>query len=273
MTAQVLFLVDGPWRVGVDAGFGGHLVEFSIAGLNALSVAKPEIGSTFWPSPQAAWGWPPPLVLDKGPYQIDHDGDEIRVTSPVCPQTGLRLHKHFALRAGRLSANYTMRNCGDIAVQYAPWEITRVDGGITFYESVLPPVERSTGHLLLRDGVAWHEYKPHQQVQNEKIFGNGSTGWLANFHQGLLLVKQFEPVPVELVAPGEAEIEIYSHGDPQNAYIEIEQQGRYEVMPPDCEVRWQVIWNLRQWPDAEAPAFGSSKLVAAARSLLSQTGI
>ena len=165
-------------------------------------------------------------------------------------------------------ASYTMRNCGERAVQYAPWEITRIDGGLTFYETALPPLEHSTGQLLQCEGIAWHAYRPEQQAQNEKIFGNGSRGWLANFNKGLLLVKQFEPVAVELVAPGEAEVEIYGHGDPQNAYIEVEQQGAYEMLPPDCAIDWQVVWHLQQWPDEDLPGLGSTRLVNAVRSLL-----
>jgi hypothetical protein len=268
MTERLLLLEDGPYRLVLDADLGGHLVEFSIEGCNALAVGKPEIGSTFWPSPQDAWGWPPPQALDKGPYSIDSLDSGVHVSSPECPQTALRLWKHFELLRGCLTATYVMRNCGDKPVQYAPWEITRIGGGMTFYETDQAALPRSTGQLVYSQGVAWHIYNPHQQVQHEKVFGNGSRGWLANHHEGLLLVKQFDPVPAERVAPGEAEVEIYAHGDPHNPYIEIEQQGSYETMAPGGEIRWQVLWHLQRWD--EEPNIGSETLLGAVRQILAR---
>jgi len=266
MTERLLVLEDGPYRLVLDANLGGHLVEFSINGRNALAVGKPEVGSTFWPSPQAAWGWPPPQVLDKGPYSVDSLDNGIHVSSPICPQTHLRLWKHFQLVGGYATATYVMRNCGDKPVRYAPWEITRIGGGMTFYETNQTALPHSTGQMVYSRGVAWHCYQPHQQTQHEKVFGNGSRGWLANHYQGLLLVKQFDPVPLDLVAPGEAEVEIYAHGDIDNAYIEIEQQGAYQPMPPGGDIRWRVLWHLRAW-DGDA-SIGSETLLCAVRQTL-----
>lgn len=269
MKERLLVLEDGPYRLVVDANLGGHLVEFSINHRNALATGKPEIGSTFWPSPQDAWGWPPPRALDKGPYAVDSLESGIHVSSPVCPQTHLRVWKHFQLLGGYATATYVMRNSGDKPVQYAPWEITRIGGGMTFYETDQTALPRSTGSLVYSQGVAWHLYNPQQQTQHEKVFGNGSRGWLANLYQGLLLVKQFEPVPAEQVAPGEAEVEIYAHGDVDNAYIEMEQQGAYQAMAPGGEIRWRVLWFLQRWE--QEPVIGSEALLGAVRQILTRT--
>lgn len=269
MTERLLVLEDGIYKLVLDAQLGGHLVEFSIGGRNALATGKPEIGSTFWPSPQDAWGWPPPYALDKGPYSVDSRDNGIHVSSPVCPQTNLRVWKHFQLLGGYVTATYVMRNCGDKPVQYAPWEITRIGGGVTFYETDQAVLPRSTGHMVYSHGVAWHAYNPHQQTHHEKVFGNGSHGWLANHHEGLLLVKQFDPVPLERVAPGEAEVEIYAHGDIHNAYIEMEQQGAYQLMAPGGEIRWRVLWHLRRWDDDRS--IGSEALLGAVRQILTHS--
>ncbi|MBC6904468.1 DUF4380 domain-containing protein [Saccharophagus sp. K07] len=275
MASLVLFLEEGPFRVGVDPNFGGHIIEYSINGKNSLVENKPAIGSTFWPSPQSTWGWPPLHALDKGPYFIvsDGKGDDGRgivVRSAVCQQTGLQVEKRFHLRQGRLTVTYVMSNQSEVAVQYAPWEISRVEGGITFYASMLAPLPQSTGKVQSIDGVYWHTYHPEQMLPNahEKVFANGSTGWLANVNKGLLLVKQFEPVPAELTAPGEAEVEIYSHADVFNSYIEVEQQGSYEVIPPGAAIEWQVVWHLTEWNDDTVQP-GDSRLVHEVKALLS----
>ncbi|MCR6651612.1 MAG: DUF4380 domain-containing protein [Cellvibrionaceae bacterium] len=133
-----------------------------------MATGKPEIGSTFWPSPQSAWGWPPPYILDKAPYSVISRDDEIVVESAVCQQTGLQVRKRFSFHEGRLLVIYTMRNRGSAAVQYAPWEISRISGGITFYSGMLEPLPQSTGQVEHINGAYWHIYRPELQTQHEK---------------------------------------------------------------------------------------------------------
>lgn len=257
MLEQLICLEQGPYRFCVAPNLGGHIVEYSIEGRNALSSTSPEIGSTFWPSPQQAWGWPPPQVLDKGQYRKTRVTDnEIVLTSEVCPLTGLQLEKRFVLLSDRLEVEYTMINPGKVPLQYAPWEITRVSGGITFYKSEQPPLSQSIGSVQSANGFYWYDYKPQAQTENEKIFANGSAGWLANANAGLLLIKQFAAVASADVAPGEAEVEIYGHGDVEQPYIEVEQQGPYQIIAPAGRVQWAVTWFLREIPASIAITTG-----------------
>lgn len=249
MGSSLYCLHEAPLKLCVDASLGGHIVEFSSAGDNALATSGPEVGSTFWPSPQQAWGWPPPNTLDKALYSVTRRGASLELLSAVCERTGLQLKKVFTLEPERLQVEYTMINASEEPLSYAPWEITRIRGGLTFYQSAEPPLAQSSGSAAIMGGCIWHHYRPEAQQQNEKLFGNGSSGWLANAHEGLLLIKKFEPVPASAVAPGEAEIEVYGHGDPQQPYIEIEQQGRYQSLLPKEELRWGVTWYLAKLPE------------------------
>jgi hypothetical protein len=243
----------GPYQLVVDANMGGHIVEYNLQGQNCMISGRPEVGSTFWPSPQSAWGWPPPRALDKDPYEIKDMAERIWIKSAVCQQTHLCVEKEFHLHKDHLAVAYTLHNCGDKPVQYAPWEITRIGGGITFYASQEPILPLSTGRAEYENGVVWHSYQPETQTHHEKIFGNGSAGWVANIYNNLLLIKKFIPVPREWVAPGEGEVEIYAHFDLQNRYIEMEQQGRYQPIPPTGSVRWQVLWYLVAWDETKFP--------------------
>lgn len=268
MLDSLICLQEAQLKVCVDANLGGHIIEFSLAGHNALATEGPEVGSTFWPSPQHAWGWPPPKALDKGLYDVVERKKHIELRSAVCERTGLQLKKTFILDAEGLQVDYTMINPGDEPLSFAPWEITRVYGGVTFYQSDEPPLALSTGTAVAKDGYIWHDYHPEMQEQNEKVYGNGSSGWLANAFSGLLLIKEFDPLDVSEVAPGEAEIEIYSHGDPQNAYIEIEQQGAYQRIPPHGQVQWRVRWHLYSLPKDLDVVVGNEKLPELVRALL-----
>lgn len=269
MVGGLFCLQEAALKLCVDANMGGHVVEFSIEGDNALATQGPEVGSTFWPSPQQAWGWPPPNTLDKAAYTVNKHEKAIELLSSVCDRTGLQLKKTFFLHAERLQVTYTMINPGDAPLNFAPWEITRIYGGLTFYESVEPPLALSTGNAAAQEGFVWHQYQPQLQKQNEKVFGNGSSGWLANAYNGLLLVKEFEPVPVSAVAPGEAEIEIYGHGDPQHPYIEVEQQGRYQTLAPKEQLQWQVNWYLYRLPADFRVSVGNKRLPQLVKTLLS----
>lgn len=260
MTNSLYCLQQAPLKLCVDASMGGHIVEFSHAGANALATSGPEVGSTFWPSPQHAWGWPPPNTLDKAPYTAVQRGPFIEMLSAVCERTGLQLKKGFSLESGRLQVEYTMINASEKPLTYAPWEITRIRGGLTFYQSAEPLLALSTGSAVHANGCIWHHYRPEAQTQNEKLFGNGSSGWLANAHDGLLLIKQFAPVHPSDVAPSEAEIEIYGHGDVQQPYIEIEQQGRYHTLLPKEELQWRVTWYLARLPEQVEVEVGNPRL-------------
>lgn len=271
MVQDIVCLAYGALRLCVDASLGGHIVEFSVDERNALSTQTTAIGSTFWPSPQDAWGWPPLAALDNLPYKVQYKSDkELVLTSGTCSTTGLQLEKRFRFEGGHLEVDYTMINTTDKPMKYAPWEITRIEGGVTFYQSKQKPLAISTGPVAQVGGFIWHEYKPKQQKQNEKIFGNGSVGWLANAYNGLLLVKKFEQVADKDVAPGEAEIEIYGHGDPKNAYIEMEQQGAYQTIAAKKSYQWRVEWYLAALPKGLDIGVGNKELPEAVKALLAK---
>src|SRR3569623_3169145 len=70
---------EGATELEVDAALGARITRFSLAGRNALTgpdVNDLHFGSTFWPSPQAAWGWPPPVEHDSEPYAAHQAGED-----------------------------------------------------------------------------------------------------------------------------------------------------------------------------------------------------
>jgi hypothetical protein len=248
----------------VDAVVGGRVVEFSLDGANVLCDTGVQIGSTFWPSPQSSWGWPPPAAMDSEPYQVTQpsDGGRATLTSAACPQTHLQLTKEFgvALAGEAVWLRYTLKNVGSRPRRVAHWEITRVPGGLTFYESAQPCLPISQGNMALEQGqgCGWYQYCPETLSQQSKIFAADSGGWLANVSNGLLFLKVFVPISASEAAPGEAELEIYAHDDLASPYIELEQQGPFRQIPPGGETHWTVCWSLTQLP-AEIPVVVGSK--------------
>ncbi len=263
-------LESSKFSMVIDVEFGGRITAFGFHGKNVLAESGPQVGSTFWPSPQSAWNWPPPAVLDSAPYTRLNESRGLRIESSVCPLTHLQLEKSFELTDEKALVSYGLTHLGDEPVYWAPWEITRIVGGVTFYQSALPIEVQSNAPVLYAEGAVWHDYQPQTQRQHEKIFGNGSCGWLANAFEGLLLVKRFPVIAAgEQAAPGEAEVEIYAHGDVDNAYIEMEQQGHYRQLMPGERLDWQVEWWLAELPPSVDIRAGNPALLTAVEQLLS----
>src|SRR5882757_3732250 len=63
----------GNQSMDIDAHLGGRITSFLVDGRNFLTDDKVDSlnwGSTFWPSPQSDWDWPPPAAIDNEPYTV-----------------------------------------------------------------------------------------------------------------------------------------------------------------------------------------------------------
>ena len=63
-------------------------------------------------------------------------------------------------------------------------------------------------------------------------------------YRNLAFIKIFEDAPSDAAAPGEAEIEVFVSG--LYDYVEIEQQGRYELPPAGSSSSWRGIAARRR---------------------------
>lgn len=261
-------LEHGPYALVIDPANGARIIAFTLKGKNCLTINGPQIGSTFWPSPQDFWGWPPPAVLDSEPYQATQVGDAWVFTSEQCPITKMVLSKTISPINKGFSVEYRMYNpIGNTnTITFAPWEITRIDGGITFYKADAAPLQNSNLPIEAKGNVYWHNYTPAGFDNNLKLFANQSHGWLANVCNGLLLKKSFPKIDESLIAPSEAEVEIYAHGDMANPYIEIEQQGAYLPIEPGQSASWEVFWQLEAVCEHTNIEVGSEDLIKLAES-------
>ncbi len=123
----------GRYRFVVAAARGGRIVEFSIDGNNLID---PTEGSTFWPSPQQAFTWPPPAEIDSAAYAAQAEGTSLSLTSKIAKTLNLSVRKRFSVNAasGIVSIEYQLVNeSTSQSAPWAPWEVTRVRaGGYTF---------------------------------------------------------------------------------------------------------------------------------------------
>jgi hypothetical protein len=246
----------------VDPLVGGRVVSLRCGDFELLSgqEADPDnYGSTFWTSPQADWGWPPPEKIDRGRYSFDAEAARLTLGGAADSTLGVRVIKRFTADRERSAfvLEYTVVNAGTEPRTYAPWEVTRVrPRGLTFF------AERPRKDRL---DSTWLAHEPAVlPAAGRKTFARETGGMLAYATEGYLFVKAFEPVPAPVQAPGEAAIEVYAN----HRYVELEVQGRYERIEPGGAFSWSVTWYLRKLPPNVVAIAGNASLFQLATQLV-----
>lgn len=269
----VVQFADSRWEI-VPAG--ARITDVRLRdGTNLLTT--PEVnpinfGSTFWTSPQSAWGWPPPAEIDTAPYSATASPSSLSFVGPVAPGLGVAVSKHFTphLANGHMLVRYTLTAQMD-GNTFAPWEITRVGpGGLTFFPTgggspraggafALPPTTDAAG-------CTWYQHPGGPIGADQKLLADGAGGWVAHLAGDVILVKAFDDIAVDQAAPAEAEIEIFVEG--QGRYVEVEEQGSSQAVSTNQPREWQVTWIVRRLPAGLSRTLGSTELVAFVNDLV-----
>ncbi len=265
---------SGHTTMVVDPLAGGRVVSLRVGAREVLAgkdVHPENYGSTFWPSPQSLWNWPPPAVLDREPYTATEESGGVALVSGSDPVTGLRCVKRVAAStAGRIRLEYTMINAGAKTAAAAPWEITRVrKEGLLFFplgSGSLRKKQFDPAPARVSDGIVWYQDGPGRPAAHQLSIADGSEGWAAYAVDGVLLVKIFQDTPQEAQAPGEAEVLFYVSAEA--GYLEMEVQGRYEKIEPGRESSWRVEWAAETIPGGIAAKAESQELVEFVRSIV-----
>jgi len=252
-------------KVEIDAATGGRVTALRLGGRNLLSEPAADAGnygSTFWPSPQTAWGWPPLAEIDHGPYRAELEPAAIALRSEINPALGVSVSKRISADAGRGAVvfDFSIHNQTEAAMQLAAWQITRVPpGGLSLFPTGgghFPPSNLAVREAL---GVTWYPFDAAAVTDHQKLFADGREGWLAHVDGDALLLKTFAAVPRDAHAPGEAQIEIYA--TPAHSYIEVEVQGPHETIAPGAALAWRVVWLVRRLPADVPRTVGSAPLL------------
>jgi hypothetical protein len=267
--------------IQVDGTRGARVSSLKINGSELLyldqSGGNNNWGSTFWPSPQSLFNWPPPPQLDSETY-IGYEGTADSKTlwngnTPVSLK--LAFEKTFTCLAPDTSINitYKMTNIGSNSLSAAPWEITRVpSGGLIFYPNETGAIPTGALASLTKDssGVIWFDYDSTTIPSGTpKLYGDGSSeGWLAYVNNNRqLIIKKFTDTPASgFATASESEIELYA--DPAKKYTEIEEQGLYGPIASNGSSSWTVKWYVRTLPASVVVNVGSTSLLAYVRSVV-----
>lgn len=285
---------DGRWsldlgeaRLEVDPERGGRISRLQLAGVDLLvdeSVHPTNWGSTFWTSPQEDWGWPPVPAIDHEAYRAEREGATLRlVGGPARFGNKLvRVIKRLTARPerGAVDLEYQLQNLGSEACTIACWEISRVPAkGLSFFATGAREETLVGPHTVLpttkRLGVTWFDHRDFVPGRGAKLNADSSAGWLAHVVRSpapapphVLLLKLFEPVPLDRQAPGEGIVELYA--DELGQYVEVENQGAYEAIAPQGLTSYRVSWLLRRLPEGLDPVAASPELLGFVQSLVDE---
>lgn len=277
--------VFGRYRLKVAGKNGARITEFSLDGLNLID---PTGGSTFWPSPQQAYTWPPPAEIDTSAYVAEASATSLSLTSKVSKTLGISVRKRFWVNetSGVVSIEYQLVNEATENARWAPWEVTRVRaGGYTFaprgpgnrtitqdsfqrplVTTLLPPAP-ATGR------IAWLDYPSLTLPQDNYLTEfDGAEGWLAHANRfgksklPVLFVKSFDDADDAALPTNQAEIQLWTSGTANPKLIEVEEQGEEQELAPGEAISWTVHWSACELGASVELEAGSSELAALARA-------
>lgn len=247
----VLSLGDISLRVSAEKG--GRILSLKRKNKELLtsdSINAVYYGATCWISPQADY-WPQYPNVDQLPYQAEIEGDVLRLTSTTIPASSICITKEFSIseKDTAILINYHIRNISDKPQNMAPWDVARVQGGITFFPVGEADVMNRSNveNANEEEGIMKFQITGNRNKKGQKLFSTGRAGWLAHYDNGLLFVKCFPDIRPEEVPPGQGEVEIYVA--PEGSYLELENHGKYAELQPGQSITYRQKWFLIEVPD------------------------
>lgn len=241
-------LTQGNLSISISALAGGKVTSLKRDGKEML--VQPDVhpkyyGAVLWVSPQRDF-WPPSPTLDNGHYQVETISNGIRLTSEKDTLTSLRFIKEFSITPDTtIRIHYTIENIGQETKHMAVWDVMRVQGGITFFpikDMHLEGLTSDLAHTSVENGILWYDYVQEPLRRGQKLFATTQDGWLAHYHDGLLLVKHFPMIDKNALPPLQGEAEIFVA--PNGSYVELENHGQYTELHPNQSIHYQEEWKL-----------------------------
>jgi hypothetical protein len=250
----------------IDTAKGARVTSLKIDGSEILnqSFTSTSDGSTFWPSPQTAWDWPPIPEIDNMPYTVQKKDSTLVLIGKTAAEYKLSVDKVFSAdeRDTSITLKYLLKNKSNATVQHGPWEVTRVPAqGLTFFSKGINTVSGNmASNVEEAIGTYWYNQNTTTSSSSKAKFFSDGKGWLAHVNNNRqILIKKFTDIAPSQFAPAHSEVEIYTAAD--HSYTELENLGAYSSIKAGEDVEWQVKWFLRNLPSDITVAKGNQKLI------------
>ena len=117
------------------------------------------------------------------------------------------------------------------------------------------------------DGIDFRkgEFAVREVPRTCKLFGD-ARGWAAHIHDDTLFLRVFPDLAPSQAAPRQAEVELFF--GLERDYIELENQGAYEVLAPGAALTYPVRWRFTRLDPRLPDDRVTPELVAVIEALL-----
>jgi len=281
--APVISRRRGPTEIDIVAAEGGRLaaVRYHDVDLVLPPGRVPGFyGDTFWPSPQARFEWPPPPVLDAGPYAVVAESESgVTLRSEPDPDVGFQVDKQIEISEHGLTIDFTLTNVWDRPQQVAPWQVTRAPrDGLLVWAPGQPFTDADRMQKQDEDPGCWFLHADstatfgglestatHASIRVREVpltskYFTDARGWLAHVHHGTLFLRTFPDIAADQAAPRQGELELYFNVEKD--YTELENQGAYVTLGPGQSLTYPVQWHFRRVSPGLAEAGVTPELLA-----------
>ncbi|WP_036169351.1 DUF4380 domain-containing protein [Massilia sp. 9096] len=261
------------------------------------------MGHEIWAGPQKQWWthqdvnparaaahapWPPDPYLSLARYTLAHaDAASIAFTGPASPVNGLQLDKRFSLVPGKpnsLQLDVGAVNRRERQVAWDLWFNTRAHGDTRVYvpvasradvrqQAVEPKPDWVPLTWTLADGLFSIDMpapEADRRHRNGKMLLQPSSGWMAGFHAGQVLLIQFALQPRAAIHPDQGQVELYNDypaDDLGKGLLEMEVHAPYRQLAPGARMAAAETWTLLPYDGPDTRAAHVAFLRAHARAL------
>ena len=264
---------------------GGRIMEYSLGNHSPLFINDDLTGKTVnpaeglewpnfggykvWPAPQQTWQWPPPPVLDHGPYQaeIEHHNEE---SVTLCLKShkekwgipGILLERRITMKhnSTKVQLRETLINNSDRELSLSIWDVTQLivqhfdkkdHENFWIYFPINPKSRYGKSGIYatadtpsLKGEAAPGIYGVQYNPVETKIFSDCREGWIGYVDHGLQLAytKTFPNYHGKPYPDKDARVAVYTSEN--LPYMEMEVMGPILQMSPDEEISLSVDWGL-----------------------------
>ncbi len=245
---NVYTLSSGDLSFSVSSEAGGRIISFRKGDVELLTsdtVNPVYYGATFWLSPQANY-WPVYPTVDKLPYKASVEENRLLMVSQT-DENNIRITKEFSISEPdtAIYINYKIENTSEHIRKLAPWDVSRVYGGLTFFPVGEENKKINKSHIqdaYIEDDILWYPFAQKRSMPAQKLFNTAKDGWMAHYYKNLLFVKCFPDILPQDIPSGQGEVEIFVA--PEGKYLELENHGKYVELQPGQTILYKQKWFL-----------------------------
>ena len=266
-------LTNGEIEIIVTTEVGPRILHYSFVGgenvlglhpqaelETALGVFKPYGGHRLWIAPE---NMPNSYAPDNSPveYEFDEANNSIHLTQALEPVTKTRKEMIITPEKSGTGVfiNHRVTNCGEAAIEIAPWALTIMRGG---GEALIPnePFAPYGGETLLpvRNLSLWSytdlsdprwkfdsrfiRLRTDAEISEpQKIGVLNRQGWAAYNWKNLQFTKRFEFIEEAVYPDMNSNTELYVAGD----FIEVESLAPLAELAPGESTEYAERWELK----------------------------